>query len=108
AATSPQPPRTADAPAAPAPAANEGAEVTALRRTVAEDQRKVDELTTWNDAVQDSTLKAKDKAADAATARQQAADKLELEKAMNGATTRESEQKLEQAAANATKTAAGL
>jgi hypothetical protein len=99
---------TAAAPAAPAPAPTESGEVAALRRTVADEQRKLDELTTWNDAVQDSLVKAKDKATDAANARQQAADKLELEKAMNGATTRESEQKLEQATANATKTAVAL
>jgi hypothetical protein len=83
-------------------------ESAALRQAIAEDQKKVDELGDWVAAVQLSLSKAKAAVEDTAAKQKDASDKLQMEKAVNGVTTRETEQKAADADAAAAKAAAAV
>jgi hypothetical protein len=107
-AAAPAPQPAADAASREPAWTGESAEAVALRQTVADDRKKVDELTTWLTAVQDSVDKAKTAAADAKARREREADQVAVEKGLNGKTSRESEQRLDEAVAADAKAGAAL
>jgi hypothetical protein len=73
-------------------------ETTALRKTIAENQKKVDDAGAWVATLQQNLTKARAAVEDTSAKSKDADDKLAMEKAVNGVTTRETEQRATEAA----------